>query len=1103
MRRVSALRRIRAEGLVTSAAALAVALALVLLASGPIFADAVSTGALRRSLSDAPTADSGIVVDARLWLDELDAADELVRRGVATTFRDADATVVQSMEASVSYALPEQPREDRTDLARISWAEQVEQHVAVTAGRWPDAPREGAPIEVVIDETAADVLGLGLGTTVPLVARTGSAEPVDVVVVGLLRPDDPFSSFWHGRERLVEPVTVTSTFRTVNLLATREAALGPPGTRVETEWLVLPDFGGLELDEVDALRRRVVDLEDRVNGGLFEPDADPPAEVSVRTGLPDLLVGGNRSLTVARAVIFATVTQLAVLAGFALTLVAGLGVDARRAESTLMRARGAGPGQLTRQALVDATLIVAPLTILAPLVATWVVGWFDEFGPLASIDLELTPRPVAAAWWTAGAAAVVTVVLLVLPAARAALAAAAEGATPRARVTGPIQRSGLDLAVLGAAAFAYWQLRVLGDDRAADLQGRFGVDPLVVLAPMFGIVAGGLLVLRVLPMLAGSAERLVRRRRGAVGALTVWQLSRRPQRYSRTTLLVTLAVAVGIFAAVYEPTWTGSQRAQAAHEVAADVRVEPNRRVGDSVGALQLTSLLSSLPEVETVMATVELTTTLPGEGPDGRLLALDVGAIGAFNDEADAATVGALAALHARRPDIPGLDLPGTPTELVIPVEIVEVDRFGQPLIADPDQPERPPVAGSIALTVQDGDGLLHEVSAGALTFGPSQRSIVLSAPDVGPAAVPRPPLRIVDIQLDTVTQWALSRFIEVTLGPIDVVDDDGSVASVPLAGVPFALESETLGFLATPASATVASTEAGSMRITATSGSSVFAVRVVHTVTRTLLPDGRLLAGLVDRQWADGAEISVGDVIDVPTDRVDGVRVEVVGLVDVVPGIDPGTTPAVLVDLPSMLWHERAPGRVGRNVTEYWLGLEPGATVAVETFSRPPVEAVAVTVLEDRRTELTANPPALGSLGALGAGFLASVILAVAALVLTAVVSVRERAAEFAVLEALGLRRSQQRAWLFREQVVIVVFGVVVGAGIGLGLAALMLPVTSLAQDGGSTFPAVEVVIPWAPVLGLALGVGAASLVAVGVALGLRARGSAGSTLRTGVER
>lgn len=1101
MARLSALRRIRAEGLITSAALLAVTLALVLLASGPIFADAVSTGALRHSLADAPTADAAVVVDGRLWLDELDAADDLVRARVDAAFRDIDVTVAQVIEASASFALPEQPDDERVDLGRIGWAERLDEHMSIVAGRWPEESAASSPIEVVVDETAAMVLELDLADTLALAPLTRTAEPIEVVIVGLVRPDDAVSGFWHGRDRLAEPVTVSSAFRTINFLATREAMVSGFETRFELDWLALPEFDAIELDYVDSLRRRVVDLEADVNGRLFDPDADPPREVSVRTGLPDLLQGGDRTLTVARATIFATVTQLAALAAFALTLVAGLGVDARRAESTLLRARGAGPGQLTRQALTDATLVVVPVMVAAPLIATWVVGWFDEFGPLASIDLELAPRPVAAAWWTSAVAAVVTVALLVAPAARAAVAAAAEGTTPRPRRFGPIQRSGLDLAVVGAAAFAYWQLRVLGDERAADLRGRFGVDPLVVLAPMFGIVAGGLIVLRVLPIFAGFAERMIGRRRGAVGALTVWQLARRPHRYTRTALLVTMSVAVGTFVAVYEPTWTGSQRAQAAHEVATDVRVEPNRRVGDSVGPLQLGSVLAGLGG-DPVMATVELSTTLPGDERMGRLVALDVDAVDALDESADPGTLAALGELRDRRPEIPGLDLPGRPVELVVPTAIVEVDRFGQPVEPDPERPA-PPLAGSLGFTLEDGDGLLHEVSFGSLALDTARRSIVLSAPDVGPTAIPRAPLRVIDVHLDAVTQGALSRFVEITIGPVEVIDDDGSVAAVPLAGVPFAIESEAFGFLGSPAEATVTSRDDGSMQITATSGSSLQSVRVVHTVARTLLPDSAVVAGLADRAWAADAGLAVGDVIDVPTDRVDGARVEIIGLVDVVPGVDPSTTPAVVVDLPSLQWHERSPGRAHRNITSYWLGLADDLDVSVETFVRPPVEAVEATLLEDRRAELTTNPPALGSLGALGAGFVASLVLAITALVLTAVVSVRERAAEFAVLEALGLRRSQRRAWLLREQAVIVAFGVVVGAGIGLGLAGLMLPVTSLAQDGGSTFPPVEVIVPWTRVLGLAIGVGVASLVSVGVALALRSRGSAGSVLRTGVEQ
>ena len=1104
MARVSALRRVRAEAFITSAALVAVGLALVLLASGPIFADAVSTGALRRSLVDAPSRDSSVVIDGRLWLDEVEEADDVVVAEVESAMADIDPLVLRSIEASTAYAVPQQPSETTTDLVRLGWLEGLEDHVSLVAGRWPASSAGAGANEVLIDASAAAVFGVDVGQALALTARGTASEPIEATIVGTYRIDDPFGSFWQGRDRIAEPVTVTSAFRTVNLLGGRDAVLQVTG-RPDVGWLVLPAFAGFELDEVDRLRARLRGLEGEINARLFDPEAEQAAELAVRSGLPDLLVDDDRSLTVARAVIFATVAQLSALAAFALTLVAGLGVDARRNESTLLRARGADPGQLTRQATVDALIVVAPMALVAPLIAVGVVGWFDEFGPLASIDLELDPRPIAAAWWTTAVAAIVTVGLLVLPAARAATAAAAEGAGGRSRVVGLVQRSGIDLAVLAAAGFAYWQLRVLGDERTADLRGRFGVDPLVVLAPVFGIVAGALIVLRVLPLAVGLAERFVERRRGAVGALTVWQLARRPHRYTRTALLVTMAIAVGTFASTYEVTWAGSQQAQAAHEVSTDIRVVPNRRVGDSVSGLQLSSVLGSIDGVRTVMATTELATTLPGSADEGRLVALEATAADALDEASDPATVAALVTLRERRPEIPGVELPGSPVELAIPTSIVEVDEVGQPVEQTPDPdlpPPPPPLAGSLTLTLEDADGLFHAVDAGPLAVDTPTRRVVLSAEENGASAVPRAPLRIVDVQLDTVNQGAVNRLVEVTLGPVEVVDRDGTSSEVSFGGVPFAITTDVLGFLAAPSSATVSSSEDGSMSIRVRTGASLLAVRVVHTITRTLLPDDAVMAGAADRRWADAAAIAVGDVIEVPSDRIDGLRVEVVALVDVVPGVDPTTTPAVLVDLPSMQWHERAPGRPPRDVSEYWLELDPARDVGVDAFARPPVEAVEVISLDDRRAELTANPPALGSLGALGAGFLASVILAMTALVLTAVVSMRERAAEFAVLDALGLSRTRRRGWLFREQLVIVGFGVVIGTGIGLAMALLVLPVTSLAQDGGVTFPAVEVVVPWRRVLGLALGVGAMSLVAVGVSLALRARGSTGTALRTGVD-
>ena len=63
------------------------------------------------------------------------------------------------------------------------------------------------------------------------------------------------------------------------------------------------------------------------------------------------------------------------------------------------------------------------------------------------------------------------------------------------------------------------------------------------------------------------------RRRGLVSPLGARQLARRPLRYTRSALLLMLAVALGTFAFAHAATWTRSQADQATYQAAADARV--------------------------------------------------------------------------------------------------------------------------------------------------------------------------------------------------------------------------------------------------------------------------------------------------------------------------------------------------------------------------------------------------------------------------------------------------------------------------------------------------------------------------------------------------
>ena len=139
--------------------------------------------------------------------------------------------------------------------------------------------------------------------------------------------------------------------------------------------------------------------------------------------------------------------------------------------------------------------------------------------------------------------------------------------------------------------------------------------------------------------------------------------------------------------------------------------------------------------------------------------------------------------------------------------------------------------------------------------------------------------------------------------------------------------------------------------------------------------------------------------------------------------------------------------------------------------------------------RTELTAqltdNPVALGVIGALAIGSIASLIVAVIGFVVSSVVSTRERLGEFALLRALGLSPAQLSAWLTMENAFLLTAGAVAGIGLGLVLSWLVLPFVTLTADARVVVPPVLVEIPW-PAIGFVILLAAIALVATVIVIG-----------------
>ncbi len=152
------------------------------------------------------------------------------------------------------------------------------------------------------------------------------------------------------------------------------------------------------------------------------------------------------------------------------------------------------------------------------------------------------------------------------------------------------------------------------------------------------------------------------------------------------------------------------------------------------------------------------------------------------------------------------------------------------------------------------------------------------------------------------------------------------------------------------------------------------------------------------------------------------------------------------------------------------------------------------------DRIASLSADPLALGIIGALALGFVVAGLFAVIGLAASAAVSARQRRGEFALLRALGLSGGQLSGWLWLENASLVLISLLAGTALGLLIGWVVLPYITVTQQATTPFPPVIVETPWSTILILeAVTAAALALTVVGLAMVLR-RAGVGSVLRMG---
>jgi hypothetical protein len=798
------------------------------------------------------------------------------------------------------------------------------------------------------------------------------------------------------------------------------------------------------------LREKASTLQERLNEGATR-------DATVDTGLVAVLDRSDHLLTVTRSGVLIPSVQLAILAGAALLFLAGLLSERRGLESAIMRSRGAGGEGVAALAVMEGALLAVPAAVLAPWVAVLGLRALNHVGPLAKIGLRLDPHVTATAYVLAVLAAIFCVAALALPALRSGAVTSTVAGRGRPRPKSFVQRAGLDLVLVAVALVAYWQLRRYGGPVVESVQGRLGIDPLLIAAPALGLLAGAVLALRVVPAAASLVERLASSARGMVAALGTRELARRPQRYARSALLLTLALAIGLFASAYSRTWLASQTDQADYAAAADLRVEPSQRSG-SIPALQLAGAYSGLDGVRSVVPVYRDQISPSDSSGTNALLGLDVeraaGAMTFRNDLASRPLPAMLAPLSESRPKLAEVPLPGRPTKLALEANI-EVGRtpsdrtfFGTGA--------RP----SLSVVIRDAGGVLFRLpTTGFGVYGAEKRiEYDLAGPQ---GEEPRYPLSLVAVETHVVPSFRVNRPVSVDVTSVEVGDGGGAFTRVSPPEAAWQVSASQISDADQPPRVVRVSTD-GFFSLDVLSGTvTTFPSR--GSVTFTATPGRNAAVQSVPAIATDSFLSATGTS---PGGRVSlGPQGPVLALAGSAKGFPTLAASAggVVVDLPTYAAAEWMADGTILEPTEWWLDVDgPSAPIATR-LAAPPFSSEAVVDRAARARALSTDPVALGISGALYIGFAAAAIFAVIGFAVSSAISAAERKTEFAVLRSVGLSRGQLSGALALEGGLTVCLALAAGTALGLLLAWFVLPYVSLSGEGGRPFPDVIVHFPW----------------------------------------
>ena len=573
--------------------------AVGILASIPLYADAVQHRLLQGELTEAGTYRPPFSFLWRYigtWNGNIDQEkygplDEYLSRQSVGTIGLPLSTLVRHAQTDKLRLFPAAEAQTFTGREPLLWMtlgfiSGLEDRIQLAEGEFPREAAPGSDVEVLVSQALADQLGVQVGERYVLLGQGSKGARISAKIAGVWRAANPGEPFWFYQPESFNEVLLTAEGAfNAQVLSSFEKPLA------SVVWYQVFDGDRVRTADVTRLLDGVTAVEARVTALLNNTTLDASPVAALKTYSE---AAGTLTLVLT---IFSVPVLLLVL--YFIGQIAAMVVQRGQGEIALLRSRGTTRAQVLFIHCLEG-LLIGGLGLLIGLaagsaLAQWMGRMRSFLDPSLTNGHGLLIVFSPQALWYGLIGVGLAIVAMLIPAVSASRHTIVTFRWSQARsLRKPFwQRYYLDGLLLIPTIYGWYMLRQQGSVALAGRSGNPFFNPLLFLVPALFCFSLALLFMRFFPLVMRAFAWLADRLLGTTALLTLRQVARSTGQYVGPLLLLSITLSLAAFTASMAATLDSHLRDQSYYQVGADVNLA---ELGEDTTEQQQTTLPGQQP---------------------------------------------------------------------------------------------------------------------------------------------------------------------------------------------------------------------------------------------------------------------------------------------------------------------------------------------------------------------------------------------------------------------------------------------------------------------------------------------------------------------------